>query len=99
MSAHPPPTPAGRAFEAASAAASLGLAGLLVALAASGVSVFLGHQAAPARRIDEIARELQRDPLLALGTFQALLPALVALVLAALTLAALAPAPAPALAR
>lgn len=99
MTAPPPPAPAGRALEAARAASSLALASVLVALAASGLSVFLGHQAAPARRIEEIARELHRDPLLALGTYHALLPALVALALAALTLAALAPAPASALAR
>lgn len=88
----PPPAPRPSGFLATTrAAASVAFAALLTALAASGLALFVGNQAAPARHIDEAARELQRDPLLALGAFHAFAPALVALVLAALALATLAP--------
>jgi uncharacterized membrane protein len=85
------PKPAPGWPPAVDAAASLGLAALLVALAASGLALFVGTSAAPAQHLDAVARELQRNPLLAHAAFRAFVPALLALTLGVLALAAAAP--------
>ncbi|MCB9730551.1 MAG: DUF2079 domain-containing protein [Deltaproteobacteria bacterium] len=86
-----PPTSAQPSGSRARTLLSLGLAALLTALSASGLAVFLGALAMPDRRIDAYARDLERDPFLAVGIYGRFAPALVLLLLTTWALAALRP--------